>query len=56
MTTTKVDFSSVGWRSVEWTNLVTLYKVLGGGWEIEADAGATPQDGAATTPTRRSRS
>jgi len=25
MTTTKVDFSSVGWRSVEWTNLVTLY-------------------------------
>ena len=23
--TTKVDFSSVGWRSVEWTNLVTLY-------------------------------
>ncbi|MDT5015397.1 MAG: hypothetical protein QOD39_1557 [Mycobacterium sp.] len=21
----KVDFSSVGWRSVEWTNLVTLY-------------------------------
>jgi O-methyltransferase involved in polyketide biosynthesis len=25
MTTTKVDFSSVAWRSVEWTNLVTLY-------------------------------
>jgi methyltransferase (TIGR00027 family) len=25
MTTAKVDFSSVGWRSVEWTNLVTLY-------------------------------
>ncbi len=25
MTTTKVDFSSVGWGSVEWTNLVTLY-------------------------------
>jgi O-methyltransferase involved in polyketide biosynthesis len=25
MTTTKVDFSAVGWRSVEWTNLVTLY-------------------------------
>jgi O-methyltransferase involved in polyketide biosynthesis len=25
MTTTKVDFSSVGWHSVEWTNLVTLY-------------------------------
>jgi methyltransferase (TIGR00027 family) len=25
VTTTKVDFSSVGWRSVEWTNLVTLY-------------------------------
>lgn len=25
MTTTKVDFTSVGWRSVEWTNLVTLY-------------------------------
>jgi O-methyltransferase involved in polyketide biosynthesis len=25
MTMTKVDFSSVGWRSVEWTNLVTLY-------------------------------
>ena len=25
MTTSKVDFSSVGWRSVEWTNLVTLY-------------------------------
>ena len=25
MTTTKVDFSSVGSRSVEWTNLVTLY-------------------------------
>ena len=25
MTATKVDFSSVGWRSVEWTNLVTLY-------------------------------
>jgi O-methyltransferase involved in polyketide biosynthesis len=23
--TDKVDFSSVGWRSVEWTNLVTLY-------------------------------
>jgi O-methyltransferase involved in polyketide biosynthesis len=23
--TGKVDFSSVGWRSVEWTNLVTLY-------------------------------
>ena len=25
MTMPKVDFSSVGWRSVEWTNLVTLY-------------------------------
>ena len=25
MTTAKVDFSSVGWGSVEWTNLVTLY-------------------------------
>ena len=25
MTTTKVDFSSVGWGSVEWTKLVTLY-------------------------------
>lgn len=25
MTTSKVDFSSVGWGSVEWTNLVTLY-------------------------------
>jgi O-methyltransferase involved in polyketide biosynthesis len=25
MTTAKVDFSSVDWRSVEWTNLVTLY-------------------------------
>jgi methyltransferase (TIGR00027 family) len=25
VTTPKVDFSSVGWRSVEWTNLVTLY-------------------------------
>jgi methyltransferase (TIGR00027 family) len=25
MTTPKVDFSSVGWGSVEWTNLVTLY-------------------------------
>ena len=25
MTTTKVDFSSVGWRSVESTNLITLY-------------------------------
>jgi methyltransferase (TIGR00027 family) len=25
MTTTKVDFRAVGWRSVEWTNLVTLY-------------------------------
>lgn len=25
MTTTKVDFSSVRWGSVEWTNLVTLY-------------------------------
>jgi methyltransferase (TIGR00027 family) len=25
MTTTKVDFRSVGWKSVEWTNLVTLY-------------------------------
>jgi methyltransferase (TIGR00027 family) len=25
MTTTRVDFSAVVWRSVEWTNLVTLY-------------------------------
>lgn len=25
MTTTKIDFSSVRWGSVEWTNLVTLY-------------------------------
>ena len=25
MTAAKVDFSSVGWGSVEWTNLVTLY-------------------------------
>src|ERR1700742_855192 len=25
MTTPKVDFSSVRWGSVEWTNLVTLY-------------------------------
>ena len=25
MTTAKVDFSSVRWGSVEWTNLVTLY-------------------------------
>jgi O-methyltransferase involved in polyketide biosynthesis len=25
MTTTKIDFSAVAWRSVEWTNLVTLY-------------------------------
>ena len=25
MTTTKVDFRSVGWKSVEWTNLFTLY-------------------------------
>jgi O-methyltransferase involved in polyketide biosynthesis len=25
MTTTKIDFSTVDWRSVEWTNLVTLY-------------------------------
>jgi O-methyltransferase involved in polyketide biosynthesis len=25
VTTAKVDFSSVGWGSVEWTNLVTLY-------------------------------
>ena len=25
MTTTKIDFNAVGWRSVEWTNLVTLY-------------------------------
>jgi len=25
VTTVKVDFSSVAWGSVEWTNLVTLY-------------------------------
>jgi hypothetical protein len=25
VTTAKVDFSSVRWGSVEWTNLVTLY-------------------------------
>ena len=25
MTTTKIDFNTVAWRSVEWTNLVTLY-------------------------------
>lgn len=25
MMAAKVDFSSVGWGSVEWTNLVTLY-------------------------------
>ncbi|TXI60880.1 class I SAM-dependent methyltransferase [Mycolicibacterium mageritense] len=25
MTTTKIDFSSVKWRSVEWTNVCTLY-------------------------------
>ena len=25
MTMPKVDFSSVGWRAVEWTSLVTLY-------------------------------
>jgi O-methyltransferase involved in polyketide biosynthesis len=25
MTTAEVDFSCIGWRSVEWTHLVTLY-------------------------------